>query len=366
MLNLLTPQIDKLQQAAAIFVSPGGICSAPQLAVAFALGVGYLAFRQWRRRGFVRPRAILRALLASRRILRHRSTRADLVYYVVNTFAISGLIGWGIFSGVAVSGVVVHGLDVALRARAPCHLPVWTLRTGATLVVFLGYEFGYYVDHVLKHRIPVLWALHKTHHSAEVLTPLTVFRVHPLDTLMFVDMIAISIGVLHGVFAYAVGRSVPIYALDNSNVIAVACFFLLAQLQHSQFWIPLRGLPGRMILSPAHHQIHHSLSPEHHDRNFGSFLGVWDWMFGTLSVPDQESPGLKFGVAQESTEPHRLFTLLVAPMVNAVAVLAAALPFHRRPKADVVAIPGDEQMVVGLTETSSVVPLESASTARAA
>ena len=117
---------------------------------------------------------------------------------------------------------------------------------------------------------------------------MTAFRVHPINSLIFVDIVAISIGLSQGLFTYAAGKSVNIYAVNNSNIIFVACLFLLAQLQHSQFWIPLTGLPGRILLSPAHHQIHHSVDPAHYDRNLGSFLAIWDWMFGTLSMPPKE------------------------------------------------------------------------------
>ena len=35
------------------------------------------------------------------------------------------------------------------------------------------------------HKWPILWALHKVHHSATVLTPMTVFRTHPLEGIIF-------------------------------------------------------------------------------------------------------------------------------------------------------------------------------------
>jgi sterol desaturase/sphingolipid hydroxylase (fatty acid hydroxylase superfamily) len=322
MLHLLSLQISKLSQAGAMLLSPATIFSLPQLAVAFALATGYLAWRQHRRHGRIRPRAILRALLASRRLLFSRSTVADLFYYLVNTFAVGGLIGWGLFSGGVVSHLVVHALTATFGARTPSTLPGGLLRAGLTATAFLGYEFGYYLDHYCKHKIPLLWELHKTHHTAEVLTPFTLFRVHPLDTLIFVDIVALSAGLLHGAFTYAAGKSLSIFLIGGSNVISVAFFFLLAHLQHSQFWIPLRGLPGRLLLSPAHHQIHHSLDPAHYNTNFGSFLAVFDWMFGTLSIPPQTSPRLRFGVAQPGTDPHRISTLLLTPLGGALALLA--------------------------------------------
>ena len=318
-------QIHKLQQAGAALLSPASIFSLPQLAVAFAIAVVFLSLRQMRRRGGLRPSVIRRAMMRSRRILFTRSTFADLFYYFVNTFAIGGLIAWGIFSGSAVSDLCVRMLRASFGTCAPSAAPEWAVRLGITPVMFLGYEFAYFLDHYLKHKIPFLWEFHKTHHSAEVLTPLTVFRVHPIDSLIFVDIIAIVTGLFHGLFTYAAGRSISIYSIDDTNVITVAFLFLLAQLQHSQFWIPLRGLPGHILLSPAHHQIHHSLDPIHYNRNLGGFLAIFDWMFGTLCIPEKEPQRLTFGVSQQSEDPHRIQTLLLDPITNAFGVVGIRL-----------------------------------------
>lgn len=319
-MDFLEFQIHKLQQAGAALVSPASIFALPQLAVALAIAFAYLAYRQMRRRSTVRLPAILRAMM-SRRIIFNRSTYADLFYYFINTFAIGSLIGWGIFSGLAVSELGVRMLRASFGVCAPSTAPEWALRTGMTLVTFFGYELAYYIDHYLKHKIPFLWEFHKIHHSAEVLTPLTVFRVHPIDSLIFVDIIAIITGALHGLFTYAAGKSIGIYSVGDVNIITCVFLFFLAQLQHSQFWIPLTGLPGRILLSPAHHQIHHSVDPAHHGCNLGSFLAIWDWAFGTLRIPQKEPPCLTFGIGQANADPHRISALLIDPVMNALRVL---------------------------------------------
>ncbi|HVJ55719.1 MAG TPA: sterol desaturase family protein [Aliidongia sp.] len=324
--------ISKLHQAALSLLSPASIFSLPQLAAAFMIAFAYLAYRQMRRRNAVRPSAILRAMM-SRRVLFNRSTYADLFYYFVNTFAVGGLIGWGILSGSMISDTIVRALLANFGACAPSTAPEWALRTGITLVAFLGYELGYYVDHYLKHKIPFLWEFHKIHHSAEVLTPLTVFRVHPIDTLIFINVVAIVAGALHGIFTYVIGKNVNLYLISDTNIITVAFFFLLAHLQHSQFWIPLRGLAGRILLSPAHHQIHHSIDPAHYDRNLGSFLAIWDWMFGTLSVPEKETPRLEFGISPTGQDPHSITALLIAPLASAYDVLGLKPRSARNPAA---------------------------------
>jgi len=159
-----------------------------------------------------------------------------------------------------------------------------------------------------------------------VLNPLTLFRVHPLDTLIFVDIVAVSGGLFHGVYGYAIGGLVDAYAIAGTNVLLVGFFFFCAHLQHSQFWIPLTGWKGRIILSPAHHQIHHSADPRHFNRNLGSFLAVFDWMFGTLHIPQAESPRLKFGAGEVGEDPHSVSALLIDPVFKSLAALGLAAP----------------------------------------
>ena len=75
------------------------------------------------------------------------------------------------------------------------------------------------------------------------------------------------------------------YALHDTNIILVLFIHAYVHLQHSHMWIAFRGVLGRIFVSPAHHQVHHSGNPKHFNKNFGSCLALWDWMFGTLYVP---------------------------------------------------------------------------------
>jgi sterol desaturase/sphingolipid hydroxylase (fatty acid hydroxylase superfamily) len=80
--------------------------------------------------------------------------------------------------------------------------------------------------------------------------------------------------------------------------------------------------PARQILlSPAHHQIHHSADPAHYDRNFGSSLALFDRMFGTLHVPARKREQLRFGVPELRYDPHTLQGCFVRPFMDATASL---------------------------------------------
>lgn len=313
-------------KAAATLLEPGSLFSLASLATALLLAVLFVLRRRLGRRR-VRARALIRALFP-RHILRAPSSRADLGFFLFNTFMASVLFGGAVISGHAISGATHGLLEGGFGARTPV-LSVSTATVAITVATFLAYEFGYWLDHWLKHRVPFLWAFHKVHHTAEHLTPLTNFRLHPVDSLMFANILAVAIGATHGAVTYGLGREVAPLAFNGSNAILVAFLFLLVHLQHTQLWIAFTGVWGRLIVSPAHHQLHHSSNPEHFGRNFGSCLAVWDWMFGTLAMPARQRQALTFGVSPISTAQHTATGGLITPFVEAFDGLARG--FRRAP-----------------------------------
>jgi sterol desaturase/sphingolipid hydroxylase (fatty acid hydroxylase superfamily) len=96
-------------------------------------------------------------------------------------------------------------------------------------------------------------------------------------------------------------------------------------------WIAFTGLWGRLFLSPAHHQIHHSTNPIHFDKNLGSCLGIWDWLFGTLYVPGRTREKLRFGVEPKSQDAHTATGGLVTPLYNAFSHIKPLLQPRRAP-----------------------------------
>jgi sterol desaturase/sphingolipid hydroxylase (fatty acid hydroxylase superfamily) len=184
--------------------------------------------------------------------------------------------------------------------------------------------------------VPLLWEFHKVHHTAQVLTPLTNFRVHPVYTWIFANILAFSAAIANGLGNYIFGDTTYQYALSDTNIILVLFIHTYVHLQHSHVWISFRGVLGRIFVSPAHHQVHHSGDPKHFNKNFGSCLALWDWMFGTLYVPQKERESLTFGFP-DHPDAHTFKGELVNPLINAAG--------HIWPKStsDVPAIPVAER-----------------------
>ena len=324
------------QKLARVFLSQASGFSLTSLFAALLIAAAVIAWRRARRKRPLRAGTLLRGLFP-RWLVRHASMHADIGYFAFNVFVYGIIFGWAVLSYKLLSGVVVDGLTSALGVIAPTSWPDLLARVTITLALFLAYEFGYWLDHYLKHRVPALWELHKVHHSANVLTPLTVFRIHPLDGLIFSNILAVSLGATNGIANYLFGRPVTLLSIDDANIILVLFVHVYVHLQHTHLWVAFTGLAGRILLSPAHHQIHHSNNPLHFDKNLGSCLAIFDWLFGTLYVPTKEPEPLVFGVKVGEADMHSFGELAVAPVQRAAAhvvqsVRGAALPVPEAPR----------------------------------
>lgn len=307
-----------------LLFSLGSYFSLTSLAGAFAVATGFFVYQRLHRGRRLRWKTIWRALFP-RRILASRSNQADIGYLFFNVFVYGVVFGWAVLSYQFISNGIVAGLTAVAGPVAPSALPAYVTRTLITLMLFLAYELGYWFNHWLSHKVPLLWEFHKVHHSAEVLTPLTNFRVHPVYALIFANILAASAAIANGLGSYAFGITAYQYAFNDTNIILVLFIHTYVHLQHSHMWISFRGWLGRILVSPAHHQVHHSSNPKHFNRNFGSCLALWDWMFGTLYVPAREREPLTFGVGSYP-DAHTIKGELIDPLRNAAGHFRPLLP----------------------------------------
>jgi sterol desaturase/sphingolipid hydroxylase (fatty acid hydroxylase superfamily) len=311
-------------QLGRLLFSLGSHFSITSLFAALIVSALFFAWQRHRRGRRIRWRTIARALFP-RRIMRHASNQADIFYLFFNVFMFSVLFSWAIFSYQFVSNGIIAGLVALAGPVTPSTLPLYVSRSIITVMLFLAYELGYWFNHWLSHKVPLLWEFHKVHHTAEVLTPLTNFRVHPIYGWIFANILAVSAATANGVGNYMFGDTAYQYALSDTNIILVLFIHAYVHLQHTHMWISFRGALGRILVSPAHHQVHHSANPKHFNKNYGSCLALWDWMFGTLYVPAKQREPLVFGVTDHQNA-HTVKGELMDPFVKAAGHLKPALP----------------------------------------
>jgi sterol desaturase/sphingolipid hydroxylase (fatty acid hydroxylase superfamily) len=131
----------------------------------------------------------------------------------------------------------------------------------------LALDLAIYWQHRLMHRIPLLWPLHRVHHSDLAIDATTGVRFHPLE-------IVLSMGIKLGVVA-----------LLGPPAVAVVLFEVLLSagslVTHTDVALPARAEPvvRALLVTPSMHRIHHSLRRDETDSNYGFTTSLWDRLF---------------------------------------------------------------------------------------
>ena len=188
-----------------------------------------------------------------------------------------------------------------------------------TVFFFVFDDFSRFYVHRLMHRVPVLWAFHQVHHSAETMTPFTIFRTHPIEGFIFTLRTSVVQGIVISVFLFLFGSKVDLITVYGASVGVVIFHSLGSNLRHSHVKIRYPRLIELFFISPGQHQIHHSTEKRHFDKNFGVALAVWDLIFGSLLHSEAQTH--KFGLTTKFGEKHNLLHLYVEPFKAAIRIL---------------------------------------------
>lgn len=168
--------------------------------------------------------------------------------------------------------------------------PFWLKITVSLLLL----DLIIYFQHRLFHSRPLLWRLHRVHHSDMEIDVTTGNRFHPLEIVISI-LIKLAAVALLGAPALAV-------------VIFEAGLNACAQFNHGNIKIPLAvDKYLRLILvTPDMHRVHHSIIPRETDSNFGFSIPLWDRLFGTYRPEPRDGHlGMAIGL-KEFREPAEL------------------------------------------------------------
>lgn len=178
--------------------------------------------------------------------------------------------------------------------------PVWLEVTLSVILL----DLAIWAQHVISHRVPFLWRLHRVHHSDRDLDASSALRFHPVE-------IALS----------ALYKLVIILALGPA-VLAVVLFEIIlnasAMFNHANMKLPLwmDKILRTVIVTPDMHRVHHSVHRFEHDSNYGFCLSVWDHMFATyIAQPSEGQDGMTVGLdPYQSKQPEQLGWSLSLPV----------------------------------------------------
>jgi len=319
---------DQVQSAALSLLNPFDYPTQPgqRLYWVYLVGAVLLAVlvrvSTTRRRGR-RPLAVLRWLTA-KSIWLHPSARLDYKFLfakaVIKTLFLTPWLGVSFAVGLWTAG----RLHALFGPASPSSLSPHVVTALYTVLLFVLSDLSRWAVHMAAHAVPALWELHKVHHSAEVMTPFTLYRSHPLETALFQLRGVAVAGLLAGTFFYVFGASAQQLELLGVNAIGFVLNMLGGNLRHSHVRLTYPAWVERILISPAQHQIHHSSDPAHFHQNCGAWLAVWDWMAGRLTLSRDANPR-HFGLppGELNHRPSHLLEAIWGPLRAAFSRTAA-------------------------------------------
>jgi Fe(3+) dicitrate transport protein len=272
------------------------------------------------------PRARLRTLarfLFPPSVWLHRSSLLDLqILLVKRLLLLAGLVPV-FLTARELTFAVFRSLDAVFGApRTPAGLPSWLPGALYTAVLFVVADWSRYALHRAMHRLPWLWDYHQVHHSAEVLTPLTFYRTHPVESGLFALRGVLVAGLLGGLFVWLFrGQATPAQVL-GVDAVGFLLNGISGNLRHSQVRWSWGPRTERWFISPAQHQLHHSSERRLQEANYGVWLAIWDRAAGSLvTVADKRAgsgadPWRRFGLpaGEANHRPDELLSALLGPL----------------------------------------------------
>lgn len=232
------------------------------------------------------------------------SFRTDLKIYFLNGL-LSSVVNLSavLISTVVVAGFVTDWLPAIVggsnRGLAP---ETWSTLLFSAAFVLLS-DFGLFVAHYVGHKVPFFWAFHKVHHSAEVLTPVTAYRFHPVDLVLNGAAVALAVGPVVGVYQFL--YSGDLFTGSPMLYVYVMFVYLLsANFRHSHLTLHFPSFICPWLVSPAMHNVHHSTAQIHRDKNLGFIFSIWDRIAGTYFLPEKNLT-LDFGIGQDEEKEYR-------------------------------------------------------------
>ncbi|WP_051303319.1 sterol desaturase family protein [Comamonas composti] len=163
------------------------------------------------------------------------------------------------------------------------------------ILALLVWDLGFYWMHRLHHKFALLWSVHAVHHEGEHFNLSLGIRnawASSLTTLPFTTLPLAFFGVPLEVF------------------LSVSILHYTVQFYNHNSIVERSGWLEKVLITPAHHRVHHGCNPEYLDRNFGGTFLMWDQLFGTFQPRIADVP-VQYGVHQPTLSCNPLWANLV-------------------------------------------------------
>ena len=297
----ITNQVLEAMWNALLPGSPFSSLSWELLTFTFICAAGFWFFRKGRgskdSNGRERPATNLFEYLFPKDIYTHQSARVDIGLYLLDRgmFPI-----WFALSLGAVAPFLERNIIAGFEAMfgaSPAIEPTVAWRLFYGLIAILIVDAIFYWTHYMMHKTQIGWALHKVHHSAQVLTPWTRPREHFIVGPLWALGPAIGLAISGGIFAWVFNGNITQITIVNVGIFSVL-YALNGNFRHYHVSFRYPRWLELWLQSPGMHHTHHSYLEKHWDSNLGLVTSIWDRMMGTIYIADkyEETP---WGLAEK-------------------------------------------------------------------
>ncbi len=150
----------------------------------------------------------------------------------------------------------------------------------------LIYEFWYWVQHFLAHKVRLLWCLHSPHHAPDTINMVVGYNHHMLEVPYM---------------AFFMGFVPTLCGVPAEMVIVINGFDMIwgSMLHASPRVIKRRyGILEYFMQTPSYHRAHHAKNPRYMDTNYNATTLFWDWALGTLQPLRDDEP-VEYGITRD-------------------------------------------------------------------
>jgi len=171
------------------------------------------------------------------------------------------------------------------------------------VVALLVLDLAIWGQHLVSHKVPLFWRLHKVHHADRDIDVTTAVRFHPIE---------IALSMLWKIVVIVPLGAPPLAVFLFEVILNSTAMFNHANIALAP-WLD-RAL-RLLVVTPDMHRVHHSVLQREHDSNYGFNLSLWDRLFATYRAePEAGHQRMTIGLAPYQSEaPTRLAWSLWLP-----------------------------------------------------
>lgn len=204
----------------------------------------------------------------------YKQTTTNFVFVIVLNMAVSTVIGVVSTASLSIIGYNLSFFQLGLD---------WYWWPVGLLI----YEFFYWLQHWLAHKVRLLWCLHSPHHAPESMNMFVGFNHSFLETMFYMPFFLGFMPALLGIHPIVV-LCIVVVDVTWGNLLHI-----------NESVVRKRyGFLEKILQTPSYHRVHHAQNVRYMDKNYNSITLFWDWALRTLQPLDDNEP-VRYGITRD-------------------------------------------------------------------